>query len=110
MNKLLSTLRFMVIPLLLLQGIFFWYAKPKQIGTVDIVAITSEFVRNEAKNHHSKHEKEVAIKSFSHRLETALSELSRSQSLILVPKEAVIKGSQDYTQTVLSMIQKESES
>ena len=110
MNKMVGLMQFMVIPLLVLQGVCFWLSKPTQIGTVDIVAITSDFVRSEAKKNHSKQEKEVAIKSFSHRLETALSDLSRSRSLILVPKEAVIKGGTDYTPTVLSLIQKESES
>lgn len=110
MNKLVSLVQIMVIPLMVLQGVFFCLLKPTQIGTVDIVAITSDFVRSEAKKHHSKQEKDVAIKSFSHRLERALSELSRSRALILVPKEAVIKGGTDYTQTVLSLVQKEAES
>lgn len=110
MNKLVSLWRFIVIPLLVLQFVCFWLAKPAQIGTVDIVAITSDFVRSEAKKHHSKQEKDVAIKSFSHRLERALSDLSRSRSLILVPKEAVLKGGTDYTQAVLSLVQKEYES
>ncbi|CZP45216.1 TrbI F-type domain-containing protein [Legionella pneumophila] len=110
MNKLVCLWRFIVIPLLILQCACFWLSKPTQIGTVDIVAITSDFVRSEAKKHHSKQKKEAAIKSFSHRLETALSDLSQSHSLILVPKEAVIKGGTDYTQTVLSLVQKGSES
>ncbi|WP_298624838.1 TrbI F-type domain-containing protein [uncultured Legionella sp.] len=110
MNKVLSTVLSVVIPLLILQEIHFWLMKPKHIGTVDIVAITTEFVRNEAKNNHSKQEKAAAIKSFSHRLEASLNKLSQSDSLILLPKEAVIKGGTDYTQTVISMIQKEPES
>lgn len=110
MNKVLSTVLSMVISLLILQGINFWWMKPKHIGTVDIVAITTEFVRSEAKNNHSKQEKETAIKSFSHRLEASLNKLSRSESLLLLPKEAVITGGTDYTQTIISMIQKESES
>ncbi len=110
MNKVLSTVLSIGIPLLILQGFNFWVMKPKNIGTVDIVAITSEFVRNEAKNNHSKQEKETAIKSFSYRLEASLNELSRSQSLIILPKEAVIKGGTDYTKTVISMIQKGAES
>lgn len=108
MSKLLSTLQLILIPLLILIGIWIWSSKPKELGTVDVVAITSDFVRSEAQRHHSKQEKEAAIKSFSHRLENALSDLSHTKSLILVPKEAVLIGGKDYTQAVLVLMQKES--
>lgn len=110
MSKLFSTLQRILIPVLILIGIWICSNKPKEIGTVDVVAITSDFVRNEAQKHHSKQEKEAAIKSFSHRLENALSDLSHTKSLILVPKEAVLIGGKDYTQAVLALMQQESSS
>ena len=56
---------------------------------------------------HSNLEKEVAIKAFSHRLEAALQDLSQSKSLVLLPREAVIKGGTDYTATLMKMIELE---
>lgn len=110
MNKSLSTVLLIGSSLLILQGITVWLMQPQHIGTVDIVAITSEFVKHEAKANHSKQDKEKAIKSFSHRLEASLDRLSSANSLILLPKEAVLKGSRDYTQTVIAMIKKGDES
>jgi hypothetical protein len=52
----------------------------------------------------------LAIKAFSHRLEQALDDLSHSHALILVPKEAVIKGSPDYTSTLMKLVGLESAS
>ncbi len=67
------------------------------IATVDVMAITTQFIQEEANKNHSKQEKEIAIKAFSHQLEAALQTLSQSKNLILLPKEAVIKGGKDYT-------------
>jgi hypothetical protein len=92
------------------NGIFYNAAKRPEIATVDILAITSQFIKKEAQKNHSNPERELAIKDFSHRLEEALSELSRSKSLILVPREAVIKGSPDYTNILMDRVGLESKS
>ena len=92
-----------VITSLVMNSVFYIVTRKPTIATVDIVAITTDFIQKEARKNHSNHEKELAIKAFSHRLETALDELSYSKNLVLLPKEAVIKGSPDYT-TMLSGI------
>ena len=92
-----------VITSLVMNSVFYIVTRKPTIATVDIVAITTDFIQKEARKNHSNHEKERAIKAFSHRLETALDELSYSKNLVLLPKEAVIKGSPDYT-TMLSGI------
>lgn len=89
------------------NGIFNLAPKRPDIATVDIVSITSQFIKEEAGKNHSNLEKEVAIKAFSHRLEAALHDLSQSKSLVLLPREAVIKGGTDYTATLMKMIELE---
>lgn len=99
-----STILPALITTLFINGVFYCGAKRPVIATVDIVSITSQFIKEEAQKNHSILEKEVAIKGFSHRLEAALQELSVSKSLVLLPREAVIKGSADYTATLMTMI------
>ena len=89
-----------LITTVFINGAFY---KHPSIATVDILSITSQFIKEEAKKNHSNSEKEIAIKAFSHRLETALEELSQSKSLVLLPKEAVIKGSADYTALLMNL-------
>lgn len=77
---------------------------PPEIATVDIVGITEQFIKQQASQNSSTQEKQQAIKVFSHQLEHALDTLSRSKSLILVPKEAVLKGAKDYTSVLQNLI------
>lgn len=89
---------------LVMNAIFHVVFKKPTIATVDIVAITSEFIKKEAQKNHAEDEKKVAIQVFSHRLETALTTLTQKKNLVLLPREAVIKGGVDYTQTLENMI------
>ncbi|HAT8125974.1 TPA: hypothetical protein JA337_03590 [Legionella pneumophila] len=99
-----------LITSVLVNGIFYSALRRPDIATVDIVSITSQFIKEEAQKNHSNLEKEAAIKAFSHHLEAALQDLSQSKSLVLLPKEAVIKGSTDYTATLMTMIKLEHKS
>lgn len=99
-----------LITTLFINGVLYWSTKHPDIATVDIVSITSQFIKEEAQKNHSNREKELAIKAFSHRLETALQDLSQSKSLVLLPREAVIKGSTDYTATLMTIISMEPKS
>ncbi|KTC73161.1 TrbI F-type domain-containing protein [Legionella bozemanae] len=95
---------------LLVNGIIYNVLRRPEIASVDILAITSQFIKKEAQKNHSSLEKNLVIKEFSHRLEQALNDLSRSKSLILVPREAVIKGSPDYTNVLMDRVGLESKS
>lgn len=75
-----------------------------QIATVDIAAITEQFIKQEAQKNLSVQEKQQAIQSFSHALEESLEQLSASKSLIIFPKEAVLKGAKDYTPALKQMM------
>jgi hypothetical protein len=76
-----------------------------QIGLVDIGFITKEFIKKEAASKHNSNEKQIAIRAFSHQLEASLEALSHNKSLILLPKEASVKGGQDYTQELIERME-----
>lgn len=76
-----------------------------QIGLVDIGFITKEFIKKEALSKHNSSEKQIAIRAFSHQLETSLEALSHNKSLILLPKEAAVKGGRDYTQDLIERME-----
>lgn len=84
---------------------FYVAFKPPVIATVDVMSVTSQFIKSEAHKNRSNHEKMAAIRAFSHELESALNELSKSKSLILMPREAVIQGGHDYTETLIHMME-----
>lgn len=75
----------------------FIYPHQPDIATVDISAITTDFIKEEAKKAQSTDEKEEAIRAYSHALESAIETLVSKKNVVLVPKEAVIKGASDYT-------------
>lgn len=77
------------------------------VAFVDVASITSGFITREAKKNHSNHEKQQAIQTFSHSLEKALQTLSKSKNLVLLPKEASIKGGHDCTDEVRALMLKE---
>ena len=76
-----------------------------KIGLVDIGFITKEFIKKEAVSKHNSDEKQIAIRAFSHQLEVSLEVLSHNKSLILLPKEAAVKGGRDYTQDLIKRME-----
>lgn len=76
-----------------------------QIGLVDIGFITKEFIKKEAASKHNSNEKQIAIRAFSHQLEVSLESLSHNKSLILLPKEASVKGGRNYTQELIERME-----
>ncbi len=92
-------------------NVFFYELTQKPaIATVDVGAITAQFIKEEARKHLSNDEKKTAIHTFSQRLENALTILSRSKSLVLLPREAVIKGGHDYTNELIAMMKEAAQS
>jgi Type-F conjugative transfer system protein (TrbI_Ftype) len=77
-----------------------------KIATVDVLSITSQFIKEEANKSHTPLEREAAIKAFSHNLESALQKLAHSKSCILLPKEAILTGSRDYTAELKKIMEK----
>lgn len=82
------------------------HAFSPKIATVDVLAITSQFIKQEAQKAQSPLEREAAIKAFSHNLESSLQQLAHSKSCVLFPKEAVLTGGLDYTAQLKSLMEK----
>ena len=80
-----------------------------EIVTVDIASITEAFIKQEAQKNLSNKEKQHSVERFSHQLERALDELAHAHKhMIIFPKEAVLKGSKDYTNQVRNLMHLES--
>lgn len=91
---------------LLVNAVLYWVQNPT-LATVDLTTITQTFIQQQAKKKQSDAQKRLAIKAFSHALDQSLIKLSNSKHLILLPKEAVIKGGKDYTALLQSMMARE---
>jgi len=91
------------------SGLFMFFVNHMpQIATVDIAAITEQFIKQEAQKNLSPKEKQEAIQTFSHTLEESIEKLSTTKSLVIFPKEAVLKGAKDYTPDLKQMMHLES--
>lgn len=89
---------------LLTSTLFHALTQPPRIATVDVGRVTMLFVDKEAKKHHSEEQKKKAIKAFSASLEKSLQQIADKNALVLLPKEAVFKGSLDYTEALIAML------
>ena len=75
-----------------------------RLATVDMTGLMYQFVKSEAAGSASLVQKRAEIRDFSQKLEMALKEIAKEQHVILVPKEAVIAGSQDVTAEVATRL------
>lgn len=89
-----------VIALLVVLGLELDKAKPKEIATVDIVGLTKTYIEELQAKKISKEELKQRIVRYATHLESAIQTFAKENQLILVPKEAVVAGSQDYTDNI----------
>jgi Type-F conjugative transfer system protein (TrbI_Ftype) len=75
-----------------------------QFATVDMTGLMYRFVKSEASGSASLAEKRIEVHHFSQQLETVLKTIAQEKHVILVPKEAVIAGSQDMTAEVAARL------
>lgn len=74
--------------------------QPQKIGIVNITSIVNEFVRKESKEDKPQNVLTKEVKNFGIDLEKTLKRLSIENHVLLMPSEAVISGSQNYTDIV----------
>lgn len=79
-------------------------AKPYKIGTVNITRMVDRFVKEESAKNISPDLIKNDVKVFGDALDTELKRVSEEYRLILLPSEAVISGSKDYTAMVRARI------
>ena len=70
------------------------------IGTVNVTSLVDQFIQQEAKQNISPVQLKEHIHTFSQQLEEAVQFISDKKHVVLVPREAVLAGSKDYTALV----------
>lgn len=74
-----------------------FHAAPYKIGTVNITGIVDQFVKHETKKNAGEDVTRAEVKKYGLHLESELKQFSKENHLVLLPSEAVISGSNDYT-------------
>ncbi len=74
--------------------------QPKRMGTVNITGIVNQFVKSQAKQDLPPKVLQQRVNDFGKQLQTVLDDIARKQQVVLLVQEAVISGSQDYTDEV----------
>lgn len=72
----------------------------QSIGTVNITSLVDRFIKEETQKNLPPDTLKQEVKAFGMNLEKELTVFSKQNHLILLPTEAVIAGSQDYTQLI----------
>jgi hypothetical protein len=80
------------------------FEKPR-IATVDITGIANRFVTQEAKQNLPADILKKRVNAFGQALEKSVNQVAKQNSLILVPKEAVMAGAKDVTELVEKDVQ-----
>jgi hypothetical protein len=75
-----------------------------QIVTVDIVGLTQETLKKLSNPAIDSEKSQSLVKNYVLNLEKTLKTLAQENHLIILPKEAVIEGSEDITKIVESLI------
>jgi Flp pilus assembly protein TadB len=70
------------------------------IGTVNITGIINHFIKQESNKNLSPDLLKQEVRQFGNQLEVILRQLAKEKHITLFPSEAVIAGSQDYTDVV----------
>jgi hypothetical protein len=100
LHLMLSTLCGMVGALIMMTYFSSHLSKETAIGTVNISGLVDRFVKNEADKNISPDELKANVKNYGQALNKELQLLAEKNKIILLPSEAVIAGSKDYTPIV----------
>lgn len=100
-NKLMiygSSFLFGMLGTLIIMIINHFVVSPKPtIGTVNITGLVDRFIKAETAKNLSPDILKQEVKAFGQNLERELKVFSTKNHIVLLPAEAVIAGSQDYT-------------
>lgn len=96
-----SAFLFGVLGALIVFIIAHFFVRPLPvIGTVNITHLVDRFIKEESAKNLSPDTLKNEVKIFSLKLERELKTVSAKHHLILLPSEAVIAGSHDYTKLI----------
>lgn len=99
-------LTMVIITLVVVLCMEFGRAKPKEIATVDITGLTKSYVEELQAKKLSQEEVKRLIVRYATELESAIQTFANENQLVLMPKEAIIAGSQDYTDDIKERLAK----
>jgi len=75
------------------------------LGTVDITGIINQFIKLESAKNDSPDVVKEDVRAFAHQLEMTLRQLAKEKHLVLLLRDAVSAGGQDYTDVVNQRMQ-----
>lgn len=76
------------------------WTHPSSLATVDVRRLIQEFVKSEARTPISPQQHQARVQAFSQALSQVLQEVAQEKHAILLPKEAILSGSVDFTATI----------
>ncbi|MHB1948906.1 MAG: TrbI F-type domain-containing protein [Gammaproteobacteria bacterium] len=76
-----------------------------QIGTVNITGIVDQFIKQESEKNLQPDILKKEVKHFGSNLNKQLQEISKEKNIILMPSEAIIAGSRDFTSLIYQRLQ-----
>ncbi len=88
------------ISISMILAFYFHLVVYPRIGTVNITGLIDQFIKEESKKNVSSVLLKDHIRLFSQQLETTIQSISKQKQVVLVPREAVLAGSKDYTALV----------
>jgi hypothetical protein len=77
----------------------------QHIGTVNITGMIDQFIKQETQNNLSPGDLRKEVKNYGIHLNQELQKFSKSNHVVLLPSEAVIAGTHDYTGLINQKIQ-----
>lgn len=79
---------------------------PRAIATVNIIGLEDSFVREIENLHLNPAEMEKKVMSFANTLNKTVIEIAKQKNVVLLPREAVIAGSPDFTEEIASQVKR----
>lgn len=79
---------------------------PTVIATVDITRITQDFIKDKKQHDLSKEAFKKEVELFGSALERTIKHFADKNHVAILPKEAVMAGSQDYTHDIVMAMEK----
>lgn len=76
------------------------------IATVNVTRLIHQYISVMAKSSLTPEQSKIKIADFSHRLESALNEIAKTEHLVILPSEAVIAGAPDKTEEVIQRMKR----
>lgn len=79
---------------------------PRAIATVNIIGLEDSFIRETENLHLNPVEMEKKVKSFANILNKTVVTIAKQKDVVLLPSEAVIAGSPDFTEEIANQVKR----